>query len=485
MQEQQEQIKTDWLVADWHDKEKSKRRRRRNFLPEAYRQLSKAEKQQVRAAAKWIRQRVSEVDWGRKLPDEKAGKPLPKPVNLKDQVVPYLSGTWGKRIRKLTLTSIIRHLVNDDTVYFTGGRGDEAILMIDIDCHGSGTLQGALQFAQHLKDHFFPGLYFETSTHGNGVHGFLAVDRRFWSDAQYKGVLGDVEKWLKRVLRSTEFDVEDVELKGAPMTVQWGAKRGEVRSVTYGSLAKMPRDWKRLEEWSATTRLTPHELRELPELYPVEETEPQVEAPRPVPKGSVLGKLVDPEVVKKLAPLARQLLSWGMPEVKRSSSRAVVVEEDVQIALAVIRACTLHMNPDWSMPLKRIAAIWQAAYNAGDTTRAFCYHRFAAIRNMLSDMGLLEWEDSTYRFGRACKWKVGEKLMEMMEEAIAGDCTSTPCVSPSVDRNNIREAIIEACQNHPEHVGLRPVRVYPSLLRTDWDTELRKAGLDHLSRLAA
>ena len=45
------------------------------------------------------------------------------------------------------------------------------------------------------------------------------------------------------------------------------------------------------------------------------------------------------------------------------------------------------------MPLKRIWAIWDAAYAAGDTTRAFCYHRFAAIRNMLADMGLLEWDD--------------------------------------------------------------------------------------------
>ena len=41
---------------------------------------SKSEKQQVRAAAKWIRQRVSLVDWGRKMPDADAGKPVPKPA---------------------------------------------------------------------------------------------------------------------------------------------------------------------------------------------------------------------------------------------------------------------------------------------------------------------------------------------------------------------------------------------------------------------
>ena len=41
----------------------------------------------------------------------------------------------------------------------------------------------------------------------------------------------------------------------------------------------------------------------------------------------------------------------------------------------------------------RVKALWDTAYEAGDTTRAFSFHRFQAIRNMLSDRELLEWED--------------------------------------------------------------------------------------------
>jgi hypothetical protein len=82
--EQQQQIQTDWLTADWHEKEQPRKLRRRSVLPEAYHRLPKSEKQQVRAAAKWIRDRVSLLDWGRKMPDKSAGKPVPKPVNLKD-----------------------------------------------------------------------------------------------------------------------------------------------------------------------------------------------------------------------------------------------------------------------------------------------------------------------------------------------------------------------------------------------------------------
>jgi hypothetical protein len=303
-------------------------------------------------------------------------------------------------------------------------------------------------------------------------------------------VLVDVEKWLRRVLRSTDFDVEDVELKGTPLTVQWGARRGEAKNVTFGFLAKMPRDWRRFAEWQSTTRMTAHELRRLPERFPVASPQPEPEAePQPTvrkeTKGSVSGKLVDPEVVRKLEPLAREMLNLGMPAVKASSSRAVVVAEDVQTALAVIRACTLHRNPDGSMPLKRIGAIWQAAYEAGDTTRAFCYHRFAAIRNMLADLGLLEWDDCSYRFGRACRWRASDRLMGMMEERLEAADTTIPCSSTIVDRNRIQDAIEEARQNRPEQVGLRPKMVFPSLMRSDWDAKLADAGLEHLARAAA
>lgn len=480
--EEQQITDTSWIEADWHEKEPKKKRSRRNFLPEAYKRLPKKEKQQVRAAAEWIWQRVSHVDWGRKMPDKGAGKPVPKPVNLKDQVRPYLSGTWGKWVRKLTLTAVIRHLVEDDTCYFTGCPEDESLLCIDIDCHASGTLEGALQFAQYLKDNYFPNLYFETSTHGNGVHGFLVVDKTLWTDANYKATLKPMEEWLRRALRSTGFDVEDVELKGAPMTVSWGSRRGEVADLCYGSLAKMPRDWRRTREWLSTTRMTPHDLRKLPELFPVAEPEakPEPKYEKPARKGSVSGKLVDPDEIRKLEPLARELLALCPPQVS-SSSRAVVVAEDVQTALAVLRACTLKMNADGSMPARRVKRLWEEAYKAGDTTRAFSWHRFKAIRDMLTDLGLLEWEDSTYRFGHACQWRLGERLLEKIKEALSRSDTTTPFASPIVSCNMIAEARRE----RPEQVGLRPKRVYPSLLRTDWDAELTEAGLEHLSRTAA
>jgi len=50
-------------------------------------------------------------------------------------------------------------------------------LNIDIDCHKTGTLEGAIAFANHLKDTLFPNLYFEVSTNGNGVHGYIIIEK--------------------------------------------------------------------------------------------------------------------------------------------------------------------------------------------------------------------------------------------------------------------------------------------------------------------
>jgi hypothetical protein len=58
---------------------------------------------------------VSRLDWGRKMPDRKAGKPVPKPVNLKEQVLRRLRGTRYCGVRPLTLTAVIRHVMEEDS----------------------------------------------------------------------------------------------------------------------------------------------------------------------------------------------------------------------------------------------------------------------------------------------------------------------------------------------------------------------------------
>ena len=86
-----------------------------------------------------------------------------------------------------------------------------------------------------------------------------------------------------------------------------------------GGLAKTPRDWTRFGEWKATTRMTAHELRKLPELYPVEAT-PEVKksVKRQEAAASVRGKLIDKELFRKYLPLAERFLPAPEPVSARS-----------------------------------------------------------------------------------------------------------------------------------------------------------------------
>ena len=97
---------------------------------------------------------------------------------------------------------------------------------------------------------------------------------------------------------------------------------------------------------------------------------------------------------------------------------------------------------------------------------------------MLSDMGFWSGRTRTYRFGKACKWRASEKLMGMMEEVLSSCTTTTPSLFD-------HRCLQHRCGSPPgttQQVGLRPRMVLPVDLRTDWDSELSEAGLEHLSR---
>jgi hypothetical protein len=86
-------IDTDWPTAEWHEKEKPKRRRRRSVLPEAYRRLPKSERRQVRAArhqvSRQVRRTQANLRWQqvsseeiRQWPAPMGGSPCERPRSL-------------------------------------------------------------------------------------------------------------------------------------------------------------------------------------------------------------------------------------------------------------------------------------------------------------------------------------------------------------------------------------------------------------------
>jgi hypothetical protein len=412
----------------------------------------------------WIRERISPFCFGVK---SRAGHPVHCNKNA-HVLAQFLSfrlklGSWY--LRRLSNADMIAHCDGRKTFYFTADgrfRTNEVLINIDIDCHGSGTLKGAVAFAEHLRATRFPGLYYETSTNGNGVHGYIVVIKYDLGDQGLNDVLGRLDRWLKAELKSGDWDVENVEVKGQSPVFGWGPAKYELLTYRSGQLAKLPREAKeRAAELMATTRVTVSTLRRLriseartdvsslrivsPE--PAREPEPTEEetaacdsAQVPVSCGTkreIIGSITgchfgDDELAKlqgTYLDLARELLG-GQRLV--ATGRKVVTEEDLAIFLMLLRFFTSNRNADGSLPTARWRDLWTALHEAGDIERPWCHHRYAAMRNHLSGKGLLTWEDPGYLIGgvgnngqyiagQAAKWCASEELMKVMEELDRGE----------------------------------------------------------------
>ena len=166
-------------------------------------------------------------------------------------------------------------------------------------------------------------------------------------------------------------------------------------------------------------------------MAPAEEVAAQVESKpsRTKVSGSIGGKLIDEEELAQIAEhghYRRVAAALMESHVLVTSGRSVVTTEDVAICLLLLKFFTNRMNADGSLPVRRFKELWSGLYEVGDVARSFDCHRFKVIRDYLSDLGLIDWEDESYivpridesgrrQKGRACKWKAGASLMEMLD----------------------------------------------------------------------
>jgi hypothetical protein len=120
-------------------------------------------------------------------------------------------------IRGLNNAQMLDHLQGKATYYFwADGRTSTpyALICIDIDNHKFGSLAAALAFARHLKDTIFPGLYFEPSTGGRGVHGYVLIDKRGFGDDRLHGLAKMLDRALKVVHRQWQSENPDLVVEG-------------------------------------------------------------------------------------------------------------------------------------------------------------------------------------------------------------------------------------------------------------------------------
>ena len=154
----------------------------------------------------WIRQHTSNLDYGTKWENHAIH------CNTNKEVIDFLllKRQW---LGGITREKFAWHFNNENTFFFAGRGEGESLVMIDIDCQKHrklGTLEGAKALAVSLK-RFFPNLYTEVSTNGNGMHGFFLVEA---TGEKTNDELKRLEKSLRNWLNHHPHDVEDVEIKG-------------------------------------------------------------------------------------------------------------------------------------------------------------------------------------------------------------------------------------------------------------------------------
>jgi hypothetical protein len=382
--------------------------------------------------------------------------------NTNEQVLDAFDG--GKWLSRMTNEKFDDHFSGDKTFYFTGNGSPnfpETLLNIDIDCHKTGTLAGAVAFAEYLRDKLFPTLYFEVSTNGNGVHGYIIIEKADLGSTILNELSRRLQQHLRQILSTTNFDVQDVEIKGTCPVFVWGDRKGDLQNYTSGTLAKFPRESDRFEELRNTTRLSYLELLKLPvveKVKPVPSDMQAVSLERLPVAGSISGKVIGPEELAELDGHYRKVAETLMEEhVLKTSGRTVATVEDLAIFLLLLRYFTKNMNRDGSLPYARFKGLWSSAFESGDVERMFEGKRFATLRNYLSSLGLLDWQDEKYTLGmtdsdgnkhtgKASRWQASELLMSLLDWQELKNQQEQECAASCPEEREVERAPLAVTQ---------------------------------------
>lgn len=385
------------------------------------RQVRRARTRREDRITTYLRMLISPFDFGIKT---RGSKPHPIHVNKKDTIRNAFNNKYWKAVKRLHDRDFGSHFMGKDTFYFTGnGRGSDpnTLVMIDIDCHKSGTYEGAVAFVEFLRANYFPNLYWETSTNGNGVHAYVIIEKQGAGDVFVNKMLDRLQMFLRSLLESNPFDIEMVEVKGHCPEIVWGKRKGEILEMKMGQLGKIPRDVHRFAELKNTTRLTCDQVMRLP--VPEQSTNRR-QGKRP--PASVSGCFVSDEELAKSKTTYLRLAQLLMENHRLpTTNKSVVTAEDISLFIMFLKFFSANMNPDGSLPFARFEKFWNAVFESGDIDRGFQTNRFCVMRNYLSSLGLIEWEDASYKIGHVCadgkrrggkaaKWTASEMLLDLI-----------------------------------------------------------------------
>jgi hypothetical protein len=123
-----------------------------------------------------------------------------------------------------------------------------------------------------------------------------------------------------------------------------------------------------------------------------------------VQSGSNDAPMVSDELAAQISTDFRRLVNNNWDETLAGAGRRKVAKKDVAVEVAIYRHIAEHPNPDNSVPVAWVKALWDDLKERGYTDRAFDPSRYAAIRDYMATKGWITWEDKGYVRGREIDW---------------------------------------------------------------------------------
>ena len=258
------------------------------------------------------------------------------------------------------------HEENKATIYTVPAqpnRDGQGMWGIDVDCHKTGTVEGARKAAEMLV-YYLPGVYTEVSTHGKGVHGYVVVDYQDHGpeDTQYiKEAYSAFIKTLDRKAKQIGIDIELIEPKGLPVNVI-RAPNGSlnISDSKQGVLIKAPRD---IEAAVKTCVYTIGQLEELTvEIAATIPEEKKVEGKNGSGNGGPgSNAMFSQDEFDRVIPFARQLHYANNLKHVVLANRVKIAVEDIAAFLLILIFCKEHPRKEHAngaMPCTRLRKLW-------------------------------------------------------------------------------------------------------------------------------
>lgn len=359
----------------------------------------------------WIKQKISGIAYGEKTISGVRPNVSKKNLIKKDKLF----------VKRLPNYKITDHTKNEKTIYFYGNgksKSEETLVMIDIDVNKNkkkGSLQGAKDFADFIKKEYFPNLYIESSTNGEGIHGYFILKKLSFSANYVNKTLKNFENWIKNIAKVSNADIEDVEIKGLCPEINY--HNNKISNIKYGTLAKLPRNietfYKKNNQY-----LSIQEIEKQYSSFKLKNKNKNI--------GSVSNKLFQEDDLKIL-PEYKKIFNLLTNNCKLKARNHIVTDDDFSIALLILFFIKKNPNIDGSIPTERVKQLWKSLYHYHDVNRNWNHHRWKTIRDFLSLNGYINWKDNNYSFGDkknkkkgiACKWELSQKFLSYIRNTLS------------------------------------------------------------------